>query len=219
MSAQITAAHVALAVVAACRMTGADPQGVFGPAHGNKRARLIAAAGLMTALKLKPRDVAGVFKVDRSRLAPSMLRNADIEADHLLTIAEALRTGGVLGAASSEGSGPQPQAADADASARKPSPVQTRPDRPAGPPPSPAPAARPRDLDPPGPVATNPVRPRPTPARSLAVETLKAVSDNLVRWSRIYLSRGVPIGDLAELFDVDVEALADRLKPELARAA
>jgi len=219
MSAQITAAHVALAVVAACRMTGADPQGVFGPAHGNKRARLIAAAGLMTALKLKPRDVAGVFKVDRSRLAPSMLRNADIEADHLLTIAEALRTGGVLGAASSEGSGPQPQAADADASARKPSPVQTRPDRPAGPPPSPAPAARPRDLDPPGPVATNPVRPRPTPARSLAVETLKAVSDNMVRWSRIYLSRGVPIGDLAELFDVDVEALADRLKPELARAA
>lgn len=224
MTGQITAAHVALAVVAACRMTGADPQGVFGPAHGNKRARLIAAAGLMTALKLKPRDVAGVFKVDRSRLAPSMLRNADIEADHLLTIAEALRTGGVLGAASSEGSGPQPQAADADASARKPSPVQTRPDRPAGQPPSasppsPPPPARPRDLDPPRPVATNPVRPRPTPARSLTVETLKAVSDNMVRWSRIYLSRGVPIGDLADLFDVDVEALSDRLRPELARAA
>ncbi len=218
MTGQITAAHVALAVVAACRMTGADPQAVFGPAHGNKRARLIAAAGLMTALKLKPRDVAGVFKVDRSRLAPSMLRNADIEADHLLTVAEALRNGGVLDAAR-----PQPKAADADASARKPSPVQTRPDRPVAPPPPPTPTppppAQPPEPDRPRPAATNPVRSRPTPARSGAVETLKAVSDNMVRWSRIYLSRGVPIGDLADLFDVDVEALAGRLKPELARAA
>jgi hypothetical protein len=218
MSAQITAAHVALAVVAACRMTGADPQAVFGPAHGNKRARLIAAAGLMTALKLKPRDVAGVFKVDRSRLAPSMLRNADIETDHLLTVAEALRTGGVL-----DGARPQPKAADADASARKPSPVQTRPDRPVAPPPPPTPSpaapVQPPEAHRPRPAATNPVRARPTPARSGAVETLKAVSDNMVRWSRIYLSRGVPIGDLADLFDVDVEALADRLKPELARAA
>lgn len=215
MTGQITAAHVALAVVAACRMTGADPQAVFGPAHGNKRARLIAAAGLMTALKLKPRDVAGVFKVDRSRLAPSMLRNADIEADHLLTVAEALRTGGVL-----DGARPQPKAADADASARKPSPVQTRPDRPIAPPaPPPPPPAQPPEPDRRRPAATNPVRSRPTPARSGAVETLKAVSDNMVRWSRIYLSRGVPLGDLADLFDVDVEALADRLKPELARAA
>lgn len=216
MTGQITAAHVALAVVAACRMTGADPQAVFGPAHGNKRARLIAAAGLMTALKLKPRDVAGVFKVDRSRLAPSMLRNADIEADHLLTVAEALRTGGVL-----DGARPQRKAADADASARKPSPVQTRPDRPVAPSPapSPPPPVQPPEPDRPRPAATNPVRSRPTPARSSAVETLKAVSDNMVRWSRIYLSRGVPIGDLADLFDVDVEALAGRLKPELARAA
>ncbi|MEJ8405032.1 hypothetical protein WKI27_06715, partial [Brevundimonas vesicularis] len=131
MSAQITAAHVALAVVAACRMTKTDPQAVFGPARGNKRVRLIAAAGLMTALKLKPRDVAGVFQVDATRLAPSMLRNADISPDGLLTIAEALRTGGLL-----DETRPQPKAADADASARKPSPVQTRPDRPAGPPPS-----------------------------------------------------------------------------------
>lgn len=218
MTGQITAAHVALAVVAACRMTGADPQAVFGPAHGNKRARLIAAAGLMTALKLKPRDVAGVFKVDRSRLAPSMLRNADIEADHLLTVAEALRTGGVL-----DGARPQPKAADADASARKPSPVQTRPDRPVAPPPPPTPPpaapVQPPEAHRPRPAATNPVRARQTPARSGAVETLKAVSDNMVRWSRIYLSRGVPIGDLADLFDVDVEALANRLKPELARAA
>lgn len=218
MTGQITAAHVALGVVAACRMTGADPQAVFGPAHGNKRARLIAAAGLMTALKLKPRDVAGVFKVDRSRLAPSMLRNADIEADHLLTVAEALRTGGVL-----DDARPQPKAADADASARKPSPVQTRPDRPLAPPPPPTPPpaapVQPREAHHPRPAPTNPVRARPTPARSGAVETLKAVSDNMVRWSRIYLSRGVPIGDLADLFDVDVEALAGRLKPELARAA
>jgi hypothetical protein len=211
-----TAGHVALAVVAACRMTGADPQGVFGPARGNKRVRLIAAAGLMSALKLKPKDVATVFQVDATRLAPSMLRSADIEADQLLTIAEALRGGGLL-----DDARPQEKAADADASARKPSPVQTRPHRPADPPPATMPASPviPRDPDRLRPVAANPVRSRPSPARSSAVETLKAVSDNIVRWSRIYVSRGVPIGDLADLFDVDVEALADRLKPELARAA
>ena len=217
-----TAGHVALAVVAACRMTGTDPQSVFGPARGNKRVRLIAAAGLMTALKLKPRDVAGVFQVDATRLAPSMLRSADIGTDGLLTIAEALRTGGLLGEAVPAAASPQVEAAGAHASARKPSPVQTRPDRPADPSPAPKPAPlvppRPRDIARPRPVATNPVRARAAEGRS-AVEKVKPVSDNMVRWSRIYVARGVPVADLADLFGVDVEALADRLKPELARAA
>ncbi len=181
MSAQITAAHVALAVVAACRMTGADPEGVFGPARGNKRVRLLAAAGLMTALRLRPKDVAGVFQVDATRLAPSMLRSADIGTDALLTIAEALRTGGVQ-----EGG------------------------RPAVPPP--------RDLDRPRPAVANPVRPHPS-MRAGPIQRLGAVSENMVRWSRIYLARGVSVSDLADLFDVDVEVLADHLKPELARAA
>ncbi len=215
--AGFTAGHVALAVVAACRMTKTDPQNVFGPARGNKRVRLIAAAGLMTALRLKPRDVAGVFQVDATRLAPSMLRSADIGTDGLLTIAEALRTGGLL-----DDERPQQKAAGADASARKPSPVQTRPDRPAGPPPAPKPPplapTRPRDIERPRPVATNPVRGR-TAKRTSAVETLKAVNANIVRWSRIYIARGVSVADLADLFGVDVEALADHLKPELARAA
>lgn len=206
-----TAGHVALAVVAACRMTGTDPQGVFGPARGNKRVRLIAAAGLMTALKLKPRDVAGVFQVDATRLAPSMLRSADIGTDGLLTIAEALRTGGVLDDVS-----PQQKAAGADASARKPSPVQTRPDRPADPAPIVPPRAR--DIARPRPVATNPVRARLRESLS-TVETLKAVNANIVRWSRIYVARGVTVRELADLFEVDVEVLAEHLQPELARAA
>ena len=217
-----TAGHVALAVVAACRMTKTDPQNVFGPARGNKRVRLIAAAGLMTALRLKPRDVAGVFQVDATRLAPSMLRSADIGTDGLLTIAEALRTGGLLDDSSSGRSGPQDKAAGADASARKPSPVQARPDRPADPPPAPKPPPlvppRPRDIERPRPVATNPGRGRTAKGTS-AVETLKAVNANIVRWSRIYIARGVSVADLADLFGVDIEALSDRLKPELARAA
>lgn len=218
----ITAGRVAVAVVAACRLTGHDPQAVFGPERGNKRVRLIAAAGLMTALKLKPRDVAGVFQVDATRLAPSMLRSADIKTDDLLTVAEALRTGGLLDDGAPKVPGPQQKAAGADASTRKPSPVQTRPDRPADPPPAPRPAPlvppRPRDVERPRPVTTNPVRAKASAGRG-AVERVKAVSDNMVRWSRIYVARGVPVGDLADLFGVDVEALADRLKPELARAA
>lgn len=217
MSAQISAAHVALAVVAACRMTGTDPQRVFGPARGNKRVRLIAAAGLMTALRLKPRDVASVFQVDATRLAPSMLRSADIGTDGLLTIAEALRTGGLL-----DDGRPQQEAADADALARKPSPVQTRPDRPADPPPAPKPAVlvppRHRNIERPPSVETNPVRAE-TAKRTSAVETLKAVNANIVRWSRIYIARGVSVADLADLFGVDVESLTEHLKPDLARAA
>lgn len=212
-----TAAHVALAIVAACRMTRTDPQSVFGPARGNKRVRLIAAAGLMTALRLKPRDVAGVFQVDATRLAPSMLRSADIGTDGLLTIAEALRAGGLL-----DDERPQQKAAGADASARKPSPVQMRPDRPADPSPAPKPPPlvppRPGDIEQPRPVATNPVRARSSESRS-AVETLKAVNADIVRWSRAYVAQGVPVRELADLFGVDVEALADQLKPELARAA
>lgn len=218
----LTASQVALAVVAACRMTGHDPQAIFGPERGNKRVRLIAAAGLMTALRLRPRDVAGVFQVDATRLAPSMLRSADIEADDLLPIAEALRTGGPVETAAPRSGRPQQQAAGADASTRKPSPVQTRPDPPADPPPAPKPAPlappRPRDVERPRPVAANPVCGRAIRERS-AVERLKPVSDNMVRWSRIYVARGVPVRELADLFEVDVEALTDRLQPEWARAA
>lgn len=211
--AGLTAGHVAVAVVAACRMTGCDPSRVFEPQRGNKRVRLIAAAGLMAAMRLKPRDVCGVFQIDPTRLAPSMLRNADITTDDLLTIAESLRGVGMM-ARSRAPSTPQAPAASADTPAHKSTTMQARPDRPQGPVTDSPRRGRSRSQ-----ATTNPVRAPSRPPGRGGVAAVKPISDAVVGWARAYVARGVSVEELADLFDVDPDALDARLNPEMARAA
>lgn len=222
----VTAGQIAVALVAACRLTGRPPEQVFEEARGNMRTRVLAAAGCLQALGLTPKAAARLFQVRPNRLAPSMLRHDGVEPEAVLAVAEAL-TGGVTGGVAGDVTGPPPRPAAAStpvSSTHKPAPVSppadgpkvaTSPEATAVPQPAAArpPAPEPRARTAPAAVPANPVR------RAGGIERLKPVSDNMVRWCRLYLARGVTKDDLADLFGVDPEALAARLAPELARAA
>ena len=240
----ITAAHIAVAVVAACGITGADAATVFEDRRGHVKTRLIAAAGLMARLDVPPRDAARLLQVERKRLSPSMLEPAGVTTDALLTVAEALESHGLTptpakrSAQKAEAPTPAPQPQAQGSSKRRkaatPAPAAKRADPPPAPPPPakppepPKPKAverRPIPVTPerrprPAPArATNPVRPAaPRPASGGAVR-LKPINDRIVGWCRPFVARGMPVEDLADLFDVHPDALRDHLNPELARAA
>lgn len=236
----ITAAHIAVAVVAACGITGADAATVFEDRRGHVKTRLIAAAGLMARLEVPPRDAARLLQVERKRLSPSMLEPAGVTTDALLTVAEALESHGLTptlakrSAPKAEAAPPAPQPQAQGSSKRRkaatPAPAAKRADPPPAPPPTkpepPKPKAaerRPVPVTPerrPRPApATNPVRPTaPRPASGGAVR-LKPINDRIVGWCRPFVARGMAVEDLADLFDVHPDALRDHLKPELARAA
>lgn len=91
----ITAAHVAVAIVTASRLRGADPAGVFAGGTATRRVRILAAAGLVARLGYKKGPVAGLLRVFPQELAPSMLAKADVTTDELLEIAEALQAAGL----------------------------------------------------------------------------------------------------------------------------
>ena len=231
----ITAAHIAVAVVAACGLTGADAATVYEDRRGHVKTRLMAAAGLMARLDLSPRDAARLLHVDRKRLSPSMLKPAGVTTEALLTVAEALEAHGLAGGsppraqrgkpAEAPPAAPQPRAR-ASSKGRKAAtsaPVAKRAD----PPPAPAkPRAverRPRPVTPERPARppapTNPVRPVERPSAAARTVRLKPVTDRVARWCQAYVAQGVSVEDLADLFDVHPDALRDHLNPKLARAA
>lgn len=94
----VSATHVAVAIVAACRLRGVEPATVF--ARGcaeNRQARLLAAAGLAARLGCAKTAIAPLLKVCAPELAPSMLARAGVTTDELLAIAEALEAAGLTG--------------------------------------------------------------------------------------------------------------------------
>jgi hypothetical protein len=111
-------------------------------------------------------------------------------------------------------------ASDAPAPPHKPAPVSTRPDRtpvPA-PAPTPGPMRRPRPTDGPARPARQSAVRSTNPVRSTRV---KAVTADMVRWTRQQMGLGVAVEFMADLFDVAAGDLADALDdgPQLARAA
>jgi hypothetical protein len=91
----ITAASVAVAVVAACREVGVDPTGVFEPhGAGCGRARILAAAGCVARLGWRPKDAARVFRITATNLAPSALIARKVTAEMVAAVCEALLPGG-----------------------------------------------------------------------------------------------------------------------------
>lgn len=103
MTTMITAEQAARALVAACRITGVDPNRVFdkGTARAGQRgsvtgpygARVMAAMGARSRLGLSPGRLAVVFRVVSADLTPSSGVKRGITAEHLLSVAEAMNGG------------------------------------------------------------------------------------------------------------------------------
>lgn len=195
MTTMITAEQAARALVAACRMTGVAPERVFDKsASGAYGARIVAAMGARSRFDLRSKVLAKVFRVAAADLTPSAGARRRITADHLLNVAEAM-TGGLMPAA----------AAEAD--------MDLEPDPPG--PPKPAPHRAPPEVR----VVTNPVR-ASKPVAPRAAAAMKAVTPDILRWAAAYVRQGVRVGYLADLFDVDAEALDGALNcPGFQRAA
>ena len=219
MSAQpMTPAHIAVAIVAACGVTGTKPEAVFD--EGNQRPRVMAAAGCIARLRWDRKATAKAFRVHPNRLTPSGLGLAKVDTDHLLIIAEALETHGLTGGPpETQPVSPAP-AAEAAKSQRKPEAKAPRPAaQPAASPPDPTPAPVTRTAEV-RPLRTNRVRPvsTPTPARQ-TVERLKPITDRIVRWAGQQLALGADLGFIAWCFGVAADDLAEALRPERAVAA
>lgn len=206
----ITAAHIAIAIVAACEVTRTKPEKVF--EDGNQRPRVMAAATCIARLGWDRKAAAKAFRVHPNRLTPSGLALAKVETDHLLVIAEALQGHGLVsGSAETLAVSPAPAAAAA-APQRKAvaaSKTETRA-------PDPKPPATPPKAAPVRALRANPVRPTPPPARVLR---LNPVKPSVVRWARQQLALGAAMDFLAWCFDVDVDDLAAAVRPEQAVAA
>lgn len=204
MTTMITAEQAARALVAACRITGVDPEkvfdkgtaraGQFGSVTGPYGARVMAAMGARSRLGLKPGRLALIFRVVSADLTPSSGVKRGITGEHLLAVAEAM-TGGAMPS--------QGEVAINDMDPEPPEPPQPSPRRP-------KPDVR---------LVTNPVRTLAVaPIRS--APALKAVSTDIRRWAAAYVRRGVKVAYLADLFDVDVGDLQQALVgPGLQRAA
>ena len=213
----MTPAHIAVAIVAACGVTGTRPDRVF--EEGNGRARVMAAAGCIARLGWDKLATARAFRVHPNRLTPSGLTLARVFTEQLLVIAEALAANG-LTASGSETPAVSPARVSQDAAAAAETPqckavpaakdearaLDPKPD--AAPPPQASPSVHT--------LRANPVRAASPPAH---IQRLKPVKASVVRWARQQLALGAALDFLAECFDVDVDDLAAAVRPEQAVAA
>lgn len=216
VSPRMTAAHIAVAIVAACGVTGTKPERAFDNGDGQGRTRVMAAAGLMARLGWSKADAARLFRVHPNRLTPSGQALARIETTHLLVIAEALAAHGLCEPDNPRprflrpyGPGADAQEAVTDTSAS--AAAAETPQRKAGG----GEATVAAD------VRAIPRRPTASAARPdpLKTERLRPVTDRVVRWSRQQLALGADLDFVAWCFDVDVEVLAQRVRPPVAVAA
>ena len=229
---KVTPAHIAVAIVAACRITGVRADRAFEDVRGNTRTRLIAAGGCIARLGWRPLDVARLFQVDAKRLSPSMLANANVSTDDMLAVAEALEAHGLtdgapkVADASSQSQVSQDVAAEAERPARKAkadAATGEKRKRPADPPPATSSVVR--EIRNTKPLATNPVRRAATRAAPVArgqVRPLEAMNPRKLRFGQWFVDAGWSIDETAELFNVHPDALRDALNATLkerARAA
>lgn len=216
ISPRMTAAHIAVAIVAACGVTGTKPERAFDNGDGQGRTRVMAAAGLMARLGWSKAEAARLFRVHPNRLTPSGLQLARVWTEHLLVIAEALAAHGLCEPDNARarflrpyGPGADGQEAVTDTSAS--AAAAETPQRKAGG----GEATVAAD------VRAIPRRPTASAARPdpLKTERLRPVTDRVVRWSRQQLALGADLDFVAWCFDVDVEVLGHRVRPAVAVAA
>lgn len=226
MSGNLTSAHIATALVAACAHYGLNPTEAFDAGHrkgtrngvGPYGARVLAAAGLRARMGFPTSALAKVMKIAGSDIGPASLLKRGVVADDLLAIAQALEASGLASG----------KAAVTDGRFRKAAET------------APAPVVPPRSSDV-APVAkVEASKPEPRRAgpgwaqrgsrsslkaapkvvsKPGPVRRMKAVTANIVRWTRQQLALGADLDFVADCFGVDVDALADAVRPESAVAA
>jgi hypothetical protein len=213
--APITPDRIAVALVAACGITGVKPRVVFEDGQGYGNTRVLAAATCVARLGWSKRDAARVFRVHANRLTPSGLEIANAWPERVLVVAEALRAAGLIpddvGGPPASPSPAAPAATPerkAGADAKRAGPA--RPETVAPPPASPPPERRPDIARRVRPKPTNPVRRASSTSR---VTAIKPVNDRIVRWASQQVANGADLDFVAECFDVDPDALRAALEP------
>lgn len=208
----LTASHVAVALVASARLRGLDAAGIFDSGYANRKARVLAAASLGARLGVKKTVLAKLFQLHPQELSPSMLAHAEVSAEAMLEVAEALCASGL--SLAPERACPQSEAAPAvPARKARKADAAAKPER-VEPVARIAPAA-PRVIAateaPPAPARVS--RPRKVSVAGGSVARLKPVTPAIARWGGFFLEAGWDADEAADLFDVSPEALIDALDP------
>lgn len=224
------AAQIGQVLVAAARLLKVDPAAVY--QTEGRRARILAAAALRARTSCRATVLAPLFKICAPELAPSMLIRAGVTADQMLSVLDGVDFPGHAVAM------PAPIAV-AQVPAKPVGQTEDAPPRDKAPPVATAvsgadyltdngrlrKASAPRAVvhpkPKPGEVPERPLpaprfpseqpRPIPQPAR-LVMTRVKAVSADIARWAAWFLAADWELEDVAELFEVDADSLADRLE-------
>lgn len=211
MGGGITAAHVATALVAACREVGVRPDQAFEEVRGAKKARVLAGAGLVAAIGAKAADVCRLLQLKhRVVLSPSHLPRWAISKADIAMVVEALQDAELT-----------PRVFEAAPAPAAEPPVQDKPARieaveaPARAAPGER-KARPAALERKPRRALGDPKPGPRPRTALpekAIQKLKPVTARIVRWARFFPAAQWSLGEVAELFDVCPVQLLEAMGP------
>lgn len=187
----LTAAHVAVALVAASKITGADASRVYDDGPGHRRTRVMAAAGLVARLGCSRRGTAPMFRVCGPELSPSMLTRAGVTPDHLLIVAEALHANGLT-----EGDDPRKRFLSAEGWSSAPvEPARSEPSKSS--------------------AVQRPAAPRGAKAAIERTVRIRPVTERIVGWAGWFLEAEIwTAEEVADLFDVDPEALLSALEAD-----
>jgi hypothetical protein len=88
--AETIARQAGAALVAACRISGVDPEAVFEDGEGGGKTRVLAAATCVDRLGWDKPFAARVFRINRKRLTPSGLIIAKVDHGDMAIVADAI---------------------------------------------------------------------------------------------------------------------------------
>lgn len=222
---QPNAGQLAMALVASAKIFGIAPDAVFVGNQTARRTRILAGAALKASTGCAANHLATTLRLKGPELAPSMVTKAGVTTDMILEVVEALH-----GGLPKPPSGPK-----ADARPLAPATEANRAPCKAAPKPKAAAVRTVATAETPvaavvQTVATAPMRyavpqrkrgrpePKqieaaaPSPTWPSAVQRLKPMNAAKLRFGRWFVAAGWEIEDVAELFDVHEDALADALE-------
>lgn len=227
---QPNAGQLAMALVASAKIFGIAPDAVFVGNQTARRTRILAGAALKASTGCAANHLATTLRLKGTELAPSMVTKAGVTTDMMLEVVEALHCGlpkspsgpkadaRPLSPATEAKRAPCKAAPKPKAAAVKPVPIKpvAKAETPAAPvvqtiaapPMRYAVPKRKRGRPEPKPVAA--VAPHAT--RPSAIQRLKPMTAAKLRFGRWFVAAGWEIEDVAELFDVHEDALADALE-------
>lgn len=223
---QPNAGQLAMALVASAKIFGIAPDAVFVGNQTARRTRILAGAALKASTGCAANHLATTLRLQGPELAPSMVAKAGVTTDMMLEVVEALHGGLPKQKADARPLAPATEAKRAPCKAApkpKAAAVKSVPIKPVAKAETPVAAvvqtvaAAPMRYAVPqrkrGRPEPKPVQPAaPSPTRPSAVQRLKPMTAAKLRFGRWFVAAGWEIEDVAELFDVHEDALADALE-------